>query len=88
MAERLRAEAADTSTSYLSTVNGSLSLCGVGLEELALVVVARPPRQAAADVQPLALDVQEHVLGQHAFGRVRVVAQPAAWMWWSPLNKP
>ena len=43
------------------------------LEELPLEVVARPPGQAAADVQPLALDVQEHVLGEHALGRVGVV---------------
>ena len=59
--------------SYLSTVNGSLSLCGGRLEELPLEVVARAPGQVAADVQPFALDVQEHVVGEDALGRVRVV---------------
>jgi hypothetical protein len=44
-----------------------------GLEELPLVVVARPPGEAAADVQPLPLHVEEHVLRQHPLGRGRVV---------------
>ena len=62
-----------TSTSYLRTVNGSLTRVGVRLEEPALIVVARSPGQDAADVQALALDLEEHVLGPDALGRGGVV---------------
>ena len=51
-----------TSTSYFKSVNGSLILLGVGFEECALIVVARPPGQTAADVEALALDVQQHIV--------------------------
>ncbi len=44
------------------------------LEELTLVVVARPPVQHGADAERLAEDVPHHVLGPDAFGRALVVA--------------
>src|SRR5579871_3501842 len=43
------------------------------LEELSLKFEARSPGQIAADVQPLALDVQKHVVSENAFRRIRVM---------------
>ena len=72
MAERLGAEAADLDV-VLQQRQRLAERVGRRREELPLVIEARPPGQHAADVQPLALDLQEHVRRIHAFGRGRVV---------------
>ena len=70
--ERLRAEAADLDV-VLEHGQRLAQAVGPRAEEPALEVVARAPGQDAADVQPLALDLEEHVLRLDALGRVGVV---------------
>ena len=53
-------------------------------EKLLLSVPARAPGEDAADIKVLAQDVPPHVLGLDPLGRAFIVAQPAAWTWWSP----
>ena len=62
MAERLRAEAAHLDV-VLDQRERLAELVGRRREELPLMIEARPPGQDAADVEPFALDVQEHVGG-------------------------
>ena len=72
MAERLRAEAADLDV-VLHQRQRLAALVGRRREELPLMIEARAPRQHAADIEPLAFDLPEHVRRIHAFGRRRVV---------------
>ena len=72
VAERLRAEAADLDVVFHQRQRLA-ALVGRRREKLLLMIEARAPRQHAADVEPLALDLAEHVGRIHAFGRRRVV---------------
>jgi hypothetical protein len=70
--QRLRAEAADLDVVFQDGERGAQSV-GPGLEEPALVVVARAPGQDAAHVQPLAADLFEHVRRFDPLGGAGVV---------------
>src|ERR1019366_6149622 len=72
VAQLLRAEAADFDV-VLEHREWLADLVGVRLKELALEVKAWPPRQVAADIEPLALDVQEHILREDSLRRICVV---------------
>src|SRR5262249_44110131 len=66
------AEAADLQV-VLDDGEGLANLVHPGVKELALELETRTPGQIAADVKPLALDVQEHVAGKDALGGVGVM---------------
>ena len=72
VAERLRTEAADLDVVFHQRQRLA-ALVGRRREKLPLMIEARAPRQHAADIEPLAFDLPEHVRRIDAFGRRRVV---------------
>ena len=72
MTERFGAKAADLDV-VLHQRPRLAALIGRRCEELPLMIESRPPRQHAADVEPLSLDLAEHVGRVHALRRRGVV---------------
>src|SRR5262249_35815575 len=73
MPQRLRAEAADFKI-ILEERARFADFMGGGGEELPLMVIARPPRQHAADVEPFPLHLQKHVGRRDSLCRARVMS--------------